>query len=77
MTFAEDFDEVNTIVEERDGFVVGDLYAVWEPNIQNLQGVRLDLGIDNIADADYEVVNAGVSQPGRNYKIALSWSKGF
>lgn len=77
VTFADEFDEVNSIADERDSFVVGDIYAVWQPNIDALEGVRLDLGVDNIADTDYEVVNAGVSQPGRNYKVALTWSKGF
>lgn len=77
LTVADEFTEVNEIVDERDGYVVGDIYAVWEPTFGKLEGVRLDLGIDNVADTDFEVVNAGVSQPGRNYKVALSWSKGF
>ncbi|MEO1280102.1 MAG: TonB-dependent receptor [Pseudomonadota bacterium] len=77
VTFAEDFDEVNDAAEARDGFIVGDLYAVWEPQIKGLEGVRVDLGIDNIADTNFEVVFAGVSQPGRNYKVAVSWTKGF
>lgn len=77
VTFADDFTEVNTVGEERNGFINGDIYAVWEPPVEALQGVRIDLGIDNIADTDFEVVNAGVSQPGRNYKLAVSWSKGF
>ncbi|MEO1043722.1 MAG: TonB-dependent receptor, partial [Pseudomonadota bacterium] len=77
VTVADTFDEVNTEVEERDSYTVGDIYAVWEPNVKALEGVRLDLGIDNIADTDYEVVNAGVSEQGRNFKVALTWSKGF
>ncbi len=76
-TFAEDFTEVNDPVEARDGFIFADLYAVWEPPIDALEGLRVDLGVDNVADTDFEVVNAGVSQPGRNYKAAVSWSKGF
>lgn len=77
MTFAADFDEVNAPQDRRAGFIIGDLYAVWEPDFAALRGLRLDLGVDNVADADFEVVNAGVSQPGRNYKIALAWRKGF
>lgn len=77
MTFADDFNEVNTEGEERSGFITGDIYAVWEPPVDALDGFRIDLGIDNVADTDFEVVNAGVSQPGRNYKVAVSWSKGF
>lgn len=77
VTFADGFDEVNDAVDARAGFIVGDVYAVWEPPIDALDGVRLDLGIDNVADADFEVVNAGVSQPGRNYKVALRWGTAF
>ncbi|MEM7662661.1 MAG: TonB-dependent receptor [Pseudomonadota bacterium] len=77
VTFADDFNEVNDPGEERSGFVFGDIYAVWEPPFETLEGVRLDLGVDNVADTDFDVVFAGVSQPGRNYKVALSWSKGF
>jgi hemoglobin/transferrin/lactoferrin receptor protein len=74
-TYATDFNEINRPQDARDAFLVSDVYAVWQPQFAGLKGVRLDLGIDNIADADFEVVNAGVSQPGRNFKIALSWTK--
>ncbi|MEL7482231.1 MAG: TonB-dependent receptor, partial [Pseudomonadota bacterium] len=77
MTFADDFTEVNDLGEERAGFIFGDIYAMWEPPIAALEGVRVDLGIDNVADTDFEIVNAGVSQPGRNFKLAVSWSRGF
>ena len=77
MTIADGFDEVNEVQDERTGYTVGDVYAVWEPQIDALDGVRLDIGVDNVTDADYEVVNAGVSQQGRNLKVALSWSKAF
>ncbi|MEM8826476.1 MAG: TonB-dependent receptor, partial [Pseudomonadota bacterium] len=77
LTIADDFTEVNDPLEVRDDFVVGDIYAVWQPQFAGLDGIRLDLGIDNVADTDFEVVSAGVSQPGRNYKVALSYSYGF
>ncbi len=77
VTLADKFEEVNDVQDERDSYAVGDIYAVWEPQIDRLQGVRLDIGVDNVTDADYEVVNAGVSQQGRNFKAALSWSKAF
>lgn len=82
LLLAEDFDEVNPpgrgeAPQDRDGYAVGDVYAVWTPAFGALEGVRVDLGIDNITDADYEVVSAGVSQPGRNFKAAVSWRKAF
>ncbi|MEM9013826.1 MAG: TonB-dependent receptor [Pseudomonadota bacterium] len=74
---ASEFDEVNDLTLVRDGFTVGDVYFVWEPSDGALAGLRFDFGVDNIADKDYEVVSAGVSQPGRNFKAAMSWRRGF
>ncbi|MFN3214237.1 MAG: TonB-dependent hemoglobin/transferrin/lactoferrin family receptor [Henriciella sp.] len=63
-----------TLQDQRDGYVVVDLYATWHPDF--LDGLRLDLGVDNVFDEDYERVFAGVSQPGQNFKIAASWQFG-
>eukprot|EP00903_Cladosiphon_okamuranus_P003027 g3025.t1 len=63
-----------TTQDERDGYVVVDLYATWRPDF--VQGLRLDAGVDNIFDEDYERVFAGVSEPGTNFKIAASWQFG-
>ena len=41
-----------------------------------IEGLRLDLGVDNVFDEDYERVFAGVSEPGTNFKIAASWQFG-
>jgi len=73
---AEDFDDVDSPTERRDGYGVMDLYAVWEPQ-GTLEGLRVDLGVDNVFDEDYEVVAAGVSQPGRDYKITVSYGFGW
>jgi len=77
LTIAGDFNDVNDPNQARDGYTVGDIYAVWQPQFDGFEGVRLDLGVDNVADTDFEVVSAGVSEAGRNFKIAVSWSKGF
>lgn len=63
-----------TLQDERDGYMVVDLYTTWRPNFAD--GLRLDLGVDNVFDEDYERVFAGVSQPGRNFKITASWQFG-
>lgn len=76
-TYAADFTAVNQPQDARDSFLVSDIYAVWQPEFAGLDGIRIDLGIDNIADADFEMVNAGVSQPGRNFKIALGWTQNW
>ena len=77
VTVAGDFDKVNDPADARDGYTVGDIYFVWEPSFGPLEGVRLDLGVDNVTDADYDVVAVGVSEPGRNYKAAISWRRAF
>ena len=74
-TIADKFDKVNSAFEVRDAYSVFDIYAVWEPAV--VKGLRLDLGIDNITDEDYEVVNSGVSEPGRDYKVAVSYKMPF
>lgn len=62
------------ISDQRDGYTVVDLYASWEPEFGN--GLRFDVGIDNVFDEDYERVFAGVSEPAQNLKIAAFWRFG-
>ncbi|MEM9494417.1 MAG: TonB-dependent receptor [Pseudomonadota bacterium] len=77
VTVAGRFDTVNDATLVRDDYATGDVYAVWQPSHGPLEGLRVDIGVDNVTDADYEVVAAGVSEPGRNYKAAISWRQGF
>lgn len=62
------------VAERRAGYVVLDLYGSWRPEFA--PSLRIDAGIDNILDHDYDRVFAGVSEPGRNFKIAVSWQFG-
>ncbi|MEL6411655.1 MAG: TonB-dependent hemoglobin/transferrin/lactoferrin family receptor [Pseudomonadota bacterium] len=62
------------IADERAGYVVLDLYASWRPEFA--EGLRFDVGIDNVLDHDYDRVFAGVSEPGQNIKIAASYQFG-
>lgn len=71
------FTKVNDPTLARDSFTTADIYAVWQPRDGMLEGLRVDLGIDNVTDSAGEIVAAGVSQPGRNVKLALSWRQGF
>ncbi len=77
VSIASEFTKVNDPTEIRDSYTVGDVYAVWQPMAGPLKGIRVDLGADNVTDADYQIIAAGVSQPGRNYKVAVSWRQGF
>lgn len=72
-TFADDFRKNDDVAQFRDNYNLFDVYAVWKPTGGSLKGLRLDLGVDNVTDEDYEIVAAGVSEEGRNYKIGLSY----
>lgn len=74
---ADKFDEVNSAGEERDAYATFDVYARWAPQQEWLKGFAFNLGIDNLFDADYEVVNAGVSEPGRNFKASVTYAIAF
>lgn len=63
--------------QELSGYTTLDLYATWEPADGPLAGFRLDVGVDNVTDEDYEIVAAGVSEPGRNYRAAVSYRLAF
>ncbi|TQV83140.1 TonB-dependent hemoglobin/transferrin/lactoferrin family receptor [Denitrobaculum tricleocarpae] len=71
---ADKFDEVDTEAEERDGYAVHDVYFSWQPTDDLLQGIRVDLGVDNIFDKSYERVNTNANEPGRNFKGLVSYS---
>lgn len=75
LTFADQMTKVNDPGEVRDAYTLIDVYAVIEPGEGAFKGFRLDLGIDNIMDTDYEVIAAGVVEEGINFKAALSWTQ--
>lgn len=54
--------------------VVNDVYFAWEPSDGLLDGLRLDLGVDNLFDEEYARVFTDVLEPGRNFKARVSHS---
>jgi hemoglobin/transferrin/lactoferrin receptor protein len=79
-TFADEFTKVNPdettgTLPIRDAYNLVDIYAVFEPLDGPFKNFRLDLGVDNITDEDYELVTAGVFEEGINYKAAISWTQ--
>jgi hemoglobin/transferrin/lactoferrin receptor protein len=74
LTFADEFTKVNGGEAPRDSYRTVDIYAVIEPGDGPFKGFRLDLGIDNITDEDYELIASGVSEEGINFKTAVSWT---
>ncbi|WP_193369040.1 TonB-dependent receptor domain-containing protein [Pelagibius marinus] len=73
-TFAAKFDKVDDPSEERDAYNVHDIFFAWQPAEGPLEGLRVDLGVDNLFDADYERVFVGVPEQGRNFKALVSYS---
>ncbi|MDF1790770.1 MAG: TonB-dependent hemoglobin/transferrin/lactoferrin family receptor [Thalassobaculaceae bacterium] len=75
--FVSGFDNVDDSSEERGGYSVFDLYVQWAPKEPALQGLAINLGVDNVFDRDYERVFAGVSEPGRNFKGSIAYRLAF
>jgi hemoglobin/transferrin/lactoferrin receptor protein len=86
VTFADTMDKVNPVDHDsnpgtpdilpiRDAYNLIDIYATFEPEDGPWKGVRLDLGVDNLTDEAYEVIDAGVFEEGINYKAAISWTQ--
>jgi hemoglobin/transferrin/lactoferrin receptor protein len=67
--------------DRRSGYTVVDVFATWQPGETifggRLQGLRIDVGVDNIGDQDYEPFQQGVSAPGRNFKALASYALGW
>lgn len=45
----------------------------WEPTIEELEGFRLDFGVDNVFDAHYRTYEGGYDV-GQNYKLTLTYT---
>lgn len=68
------FDKTNDPGDERDGYVVHDIYFAWQPSEEPLDGLRVDLGIDNIFDKSYARVFTGANEAGTNFKGQVSYT---
>lgn len=68
------FDKVDSVADERDGYVVHDVYMSWQPSDELLGGLRVDLGIDNVFDKAYSRVFTNSLEAGRNYKAGVSYA---
>lgn len=54
------------------GYAVHGMGVTWQPDEDLLQGVRVDLGVDNLLDKRYRRHNATLIEAGRNIKLTLS-----
>ncbi|GAB4366392.1 MAG: TonB-dependent heme/hemoglobin receptor ChuA/ShuA [Kiloniellaceae bacterium] len=73
-TFAAKFDKVDDESEERDAYDVHDIFFAWQPDDGLLKGLRVDLGVDNLFDENYDRVFAGVPEQGINFKGLVSYT---
>lgn len=69
-TFAASQDRVPEGGTPAESYQVFDVFATWEPDTERLKGMRIDFGIDNITDEEYQIYPNGLSQAGRSVKIA-------
>jgi len=72
---AGDYDQPLATSEHRPGYIVADAYARWQPIADS--GLRINAGVENLFDQDYDRVFAGVSEPGRSVRLDVSWSQNF
>lgn len=71
---AAKFDKVDDESEKRDGYVTHDIYAAWQPSKGPLEGLRLDLGVDNVFDKSYSRVYTEAKEAGVNVKGQVSYT---
>lgn len=67
----------NTATQTTSGYVLHSLFLSWLPPVTGLAGFRVDAGIDNLFDRSYRRHLASLYEEGRDYRIAVSYTKGF
>jgi hemoglobin/transferrin/lactoferrin receptor protein len=70
---AGDFRQTASPAQFRDAYAVPEFYARWLPDRGPLEGLRLDLAVENAGDERYQRTFAGVAEPGRSVKLTVSW----
>ncbi|MGE4012786.1 MAG: TonB-dependent receptor, partial [Alphaproteobacteria bacterium] len=81
--FVADQDRVPVDGLPSKSYVIHDIFVSWQPTVDNypnarwLAGFRVDAGIDNITDKYYQPYLSGVPDPGRNFKLAVSYTLQF
>ena len=73
-TVANEFDTVDDVSNKRPGYAVHDLFAIWTPKLNGLNGWRVTAGVDNVLDKSYSRVDTSAVEPGRNIKGTVSYT---
>lgn len=74
MLAADRFDNVDDPEDARAGYHVHDFYYSWQPGRGALEGLRVDLGINNAFDKHYTRVDTAAAEPGRGYSVSVVYS---
>lgn len=72
--WANKFTETLDPAEIRDSYDVHDFFFAWAPSSGALEGLRIDLGVDNAFDESYARVYTDSIEAGRNYKALVSYT---
>ncbi|WP_374631120.1 TonB-dependent hemoglobin/transferrin/lactoferrin family receptor [Ferrovibrio sp.] len=68
---------VEAAVVPTSGYVVHGVFATWIPQFQGFEGFRVDAGVENIFDKSYRRHLQALYEEGRDYRVAVSYTKGF
>jgi hemoglobin/transferrin/lactoferrin receptor protein len=71
--FVDAQDRVPPGGEESDSYDVQDIWLSWDPVGSPLAGLGVDVGVDNLFDADYTPYLSALQAPGRNIKVSVSY----
>jgi len=70
--FADDQDEVATASLRTPGYVVHNLFLNWKPQDGALEGLQVQLGVDNLFDIDFKRHLSSLDAEGRTVKLTLA-----
>jgi hemoglobin/transferrin/lactoferrin receptor protein len=70
--FADDQDEVATASLRTPGYVVHNLFLNWKPQDGALQGLQVQVGVDNLFDIDFKRHLSSLDAEGRTFKLTLA-----
>lgn len=59
------------------GYAIHGVFVSWFPAPEAARGLRIDAGVDNIFDKAYRRHFASLYEEGRDFKIGVSYTKGF
>ena len=68
---------VEASVVPTSGYVVHGIFATWIPQFQGFEGFRMDAGVENLFDKTYRRHLQNLYEEGRDYRVSVSYTKGF